>query len=148
MGYKILPAEQAVKTENATYGVDFKFNTPGVFKSMTTKHKQIRANLKNLLLTQLGERVMQPTFGCRLLEVIFEPNHEDLKPFIQQSIFDAVQKWMPYISINVDIVTASDDPSLVDSIRVTVNASYNDLDLTPITVFASESGVSVSDTNI
>lgn len=148
MGYEILPAEQAVKTENATYGVDFNFNAPGVFKSMTNKRKQIRANLKNLLLTQLGERVMQPTFGCRLLEVIFEPNHEDLKPFIQQSIFDAVQKWMPYISINVDIVTASDDPSLVDSIRVTVNASFNGLDLTPITVFASESGVSVSDTNI
>ena len=36
-------------------------------------------NLKTLLLTKKGERYHQPTFGTRLLYVLFEPNTELIK---------------------------------------------------------------------
>ena len=145
MGYEVIPPSEAIPNTNEKYGVDFKFNSAGVFTSMQTRTKQVRANLKNLLLTQVGERYYLPEFGCRLLSALFEPNTDDIKPFIQDTIFQAVQKWMPYLNINVDIITAEDDPSLTDSIKVTVTGFFDGISLTPIAIFASESGVSVSD---
>jgi phage baseplate assembly protein W len=144
MGYEIISAGEAVTDENAIYGVDFKFNTSGVFESMKTTIKQVRANLKNLLLTQLGERYFLPEFGSELLEVLFQPNTDELKPIIQDIIFRAVQKWMPYLGVNVDITTADDDPRLTDSVRVTVRGFVDDLTLDPIVIFASPDGLAVT----
>ena len=144
MGYEVIPFTTAVKPKNPVYGVDFSFNSAGVFSPTLSTVKQVRANLKNLLLTRTSERYMQPEFGCRLFDVLFEPNTEDLKPFIQETIFQAVQKWMPYLSISVDIVTADDDPSLTDSIKVIVTGIVDNIALDEITVFASPNGIAVS----
>ncbi len=66
--------------------------------------QQARHNLRNLLLTNLGERVSQPEFGSRLLSVIFEFRDDAL---IEEVINEAVDKWLPYITIN-EVVTAVD----------------------------------------
>jgi len=76
---------------NTAKGIDFKFNESGVFKGLYLDHKQARANLINLLLTQKGERVMQPEFGSDLVAIIFQPNTDEIKPLIQEIILEAVQ---------------------------------------------------------
>ena len=88
MGYEIISSNEAITNTNGIYGVDFRFNSSGVFDSLVTPIKQVRANLKNLLLTQLGDRYFLPEFGCELLEVLFQPNTDDLKPLIQDIILD------------------------------------------------------------
>ena len=42
--------------------------------SLLTKRE---ANLRNLLLTRVGERVMQPDFGTTLHNVLFEPMDDE-----------------------------------------------------------------------
>ena len=42
------------------------------FKMTKTSLEQAQHNIKNLLLTSVGERVAQPEFGSRLRELIFE----------------------------------------------------------------------------
>ena len=144
MGYEIISSNEAITNTNGIYGVDFRFNSSGVFDSLVTPIKQVRANLKNLLLTQLGDRYFLPEFGCELLEVLFQPNTDDLKPLIQDIIFRAVQKWLPYIAITVDVTTADDDPLLTDSIKVIVSGFVEDIALNEIVIFASPQGLSVT----
>jgi phage baseplate assembly protein W len=61
---------------------------------------QTRTNLMNLLLTQKGERFMQPNFGTGLRHLIFEQNIEGIEGRIKSEIVDAVNYWLPYITIN------------------------------------------------
>ena len=44
---------------------------PGV--KMIAGEEDIRSSLEILLSTQVGERVMQPTYGCDLRKLLFEP---------------------------------------------------------------------------
>jgi len=74
------------------------------FNRTKTIEEQAEHNLRNLLLTNLGERVNQPEFGSRLLEVVFEFKDDSL---IEEVINEAVEKWLPYITIN-EVITVVD----------------------------------------
>ena len=74
------------------------------FNRTKTIEEQAEHNLRNLLLTNLGERVNQPEFGSRLLEVVFEFKDDSL---IEEVINEAVDKWLPYITIN-EVTTVTD----------------------------------------
>ena len=74
------------------------------FNRTKTIEEQAQHNLRNLLLTNLGERPMQPEFGSRLLSVVFEFKDDAL---IEEVINEAVEKWLPYITIN-EVVTGVD----------------------------------------
>ena len=89
------------------------------FNRTKTIEEQARHNLRNLLLTNLGERVNQPEFGSRLLEVVFEFKDDTL---IEEVINEAVEKWLPYITINevVTIVDATNPNRLNVSIDFSV----------------------------
>jgi phage baseplate assembly protein W len=92
------------------------------FNRTKTIEEQAQHNLRNLLLTNLGERVNQPEFGSRLLEVVFEFKDDTL---IEEVINEAVEKWLPYITINevVTIVDATNPNRLNVSIDFSVATS-------------------------
>ena len=111
-------------------------------KSFTT-FEQASTNIKSLLLTRKGERYEQPNFGTELLNLVFEPNISELKDFVSTTINDAVNFWLPYITITeLNIVTGEDDPTLVHnlkiSIRFTVTGSNSE---ETITIFAGQDGI-------
>jgi uncharacterized protein len=70
--------------------------------------QQSRHNMKNLLLTYVGERVAQPEFGSRLREIIFEQIDDDLPSKIEEEVIRAVNTWLPYINIE-EVNTLTDD---------------------------------------
>jgi len=77
----------------------------GKFPLSYTTEEQALSNMKNLLLTYPGERYMQPTFGVRIKDRVFEPNTPDLIVALNKEIQDAIGYWLPYIkikAINVD----------------------------------------------
>ena len=90
----------------------------GLFNRSKTLVEQARHNLKNLLLTNLGERAHQPEFGSRLLEVVFEFKDDAL---IEQVINEAVDKWLSYITINA--VTPLVDSANPNRLNVSVDFS-------------------------
>ena len=47
---------------------------------------QTSSNIRNLLLTNKGERVGQPEFGCGLLQVLFEPMSDSLLDDMKSTI--------------------------------------------------------------
>ena len=71
----------------------------GKFPLSYTTEEQAISNLKNLLLTYPGERYMQPTFGVRIKDRVFEQNTRDITVKLNQEIQDAIKTWLPYIII-------------------------------------------------
>jgi uncharacterized protein len=71
----------------------------GYFSQSFQTKDQVKSNIKNLILTNKGERLMQPDFGTNLYDVLFSQNTDDLEQSIQDSIEDAISLWMPYINI-------------------------------------------------
>ena len=60
--------------KNKAIGVAFPFDSPGVFRQSFKEKDAIKSNLINLLLTEPGERIMEPTFGLGLKNKLFENN--------------------------------------------------------------------------
>ena len=72
----------------------------GFFPGTQTALTQTSSNIKNLLLTNKGERVGQPDFGCGLLQILFEPMSDDLLESVRSTIEEAISFWLPHVTIN------------------------------------------------
>ena len=84
----------------------------GLFGQTETTLEQAGNNIKNLLLTTKGERVMQPEFGSDLRDLLFEQYTEDLTDRIKDTIEEAMSTWLPYIVISsVDVIEDKTNPN-------------------------------------
>jgi phage baseplate assembly protein W len=54
----------------------------------------IRGKIIQVLFTAPGERVNQPTFGCGLFNLVFEPNSDVLGPAMEFTIRQALVQWL------------------------------------------------------
>ena len=72
----------------------------GYFNTAYLAFEQIKSNLTNLILTKKGERIMLPTFGCDIHNLVFEHITDDIKANAKGAIQSAVQQWMPFVTIN------------------------------------------------
>lgn len=78
----------------------------GYFAQSFRTFDQVRSNLKNLLLTKKGERIIHPEFGSGLHDLLFQPATEKFEEDLETTINEAVAKWLPYViveDINIDI---------------------------------------------
>jgi len=113
-------------------------NLNSVFQSVYTVPVQVRENLKTLLLTQIGERYMQPEFGTNLLAILFEPNVSELKEDIQDTLVSAISRWLPYINIDqIEITTNEDDPTLVHQVIVSLSYAITNYSTESIVVYVN-----------
>ena len=65
-------------------------------------------NLKMLILTSPGERMMDPLFGVGLRKYLFEQDHPTVHSTISAKIYAQVQKYLPYIEIkDVEFISQS-----------------------------------------
>ena len=60
----------------------------------------VEQNLKNLILTIPGERVMDPLFGVGISEYLFEQNLPTTYVEIRAKIIQRVNKYMPFVRID------------------------------------------------
>lgn len=76
----------------------------------------IKGDLIQLILTNPGERVMLPTFGTPLRNLLFEPNTEILVERVKQAINNSIQTWEPRIVVNsIDVETTAINSSLASN---------------------------------
>jgi phage baseplate assembly protein W len=110
--------------KNIAIGVSLPFNGPGVFNSTFTTKDQIKSNLVNLLLTDVGERVMNPSFGCELRKFLFEGITEDNIEILKENLLNSIAVFIPEITVIDIIVTPNSDYNLIDlNIKYIVNIS-------------------------
>ena len=92
-----IPVPDFRDVTDVSIGVTLPFNGEGVFNRSFTSKAQIKTNLLSVLLTEPGERIMQPTFGVGLRKHLFENNIK--KDEIEERINKQVQLYVPQISI-------------------------------------------------
>ena len=83
--------------------------------------EQAKHNLKNLLLTHVGERVGQPEFGSKLRALCFEQITDELPVKIEEEVKEAVSTWLPYINIT-EVYTLTEEG---DANKIFVEIKYS-----------------------
>jgi len=136
MGYQVIQPYVNVSIPNAL-GIGINSITP-IY--LTTE--QAFENLKNLLLTRIGERYVMPDFGTNLLDVIFQPNVVELKQEINDILTPPINRWLPYINIiSIDTKTNEDDPTLNYYISITIKFSVSTYNAQSITIAVTGTGL-------
>ena len=79
----------------------------------------VQQNLKNLLLTNQGERVFDIKFGASLRSFLFELSNDSIRSAITERINSQIQEYMPFI--NVDELQIDLDP---DNNKLSISLAY------------------------
>ena len=72
----------------------------GAYNLNTNFFDLAQQNLKMLLLTAPGEKMMDPNFGVGLKTYLFEMNAEDTYDRITEKILEQVKIYLPFIKID------------------------------------------------
>jgi phage baseplate assembly protein W len=133
----VLLGNYLVKTGNSNIIDDYAIGlnlplsfTRNTFNQTYSNLDQLAANVKMVLLTQMGERLTQPTFGSNLHKLLFQQNTGDLEEKIYTAIESAISKWIPQIAvkrIDVEATDAMKDNNEV-YVHIIFTAKYNQQD--------------------
>jgi phage baseplate assembly protein W len=78
-------------------GVDLPFSSPSVFNSTYQTKDALKVNLINFLLTNIGERPLNPTFGGGLRDLLFENINQQELDDIKEMISTNITRFFPNI---------------------------------------------------
>ena len=106
----------------ATFGIalPLELDSADGFKMLKTINGLVRQNLKMLILTIPGERVMEPNFGVGLSRYLFENFGQDTMSQISSKIREQVGIYMPAVQIR-NITFGTIDP---DSNYLAISIEY------------------------
>jgi phage baseplate assembly protein W len=100
--------------KNIAIGVSLPFNGPGVFNSTYTTKDQTKSNLVNLLLTNVGERIMNPNFGTELRRFLFEGITDSNLELLKNSLLNSIAIYIPDITVTDISVISDTDHNLIN----------------------------------
>jgi len=125
-----MPIQQTIRInpldlqKNTSIGVSLPFNGPGVFNKTFTTRDQIKSNMVNLILTNKGERIMNPEFGADVRRSLFEQITDDTSTSITEHIAEAVSTFIPEVTLtNIDVTTDPDSNTINVLIEYKINIS-------------------------
>ena len=94
---------QQDRDKSVFVGIDLPFHrsdgVEGYFKSTDTTLKAVKNNIKNLLLTNPGERLMRPTFGNPYRESLFEQMDPELQVNLMKKMTNIIKAWLPFVNV-------------------------------------------------
>jgi len=112
--------------KNIAIGVSLPFGVCGtdqLFNQTYSTKDQTKSNLINLLLTNKGERVLNPNFGSNLKQALFEQITQSTEDDIRNIIISSASIYIPEISIvSIDIDNTQVD---YNTINITINYILN-----------------------
>jgi len=91
-----------------------------------TPREVIAQNLKNLILTSPGERMMDINFGVGIRNYLFQQDTLSDRQTIRLAIEDQISKYMPFITINsIELHGSEVDAFNVGMNSINIIISYN-----------------------
>jgi phage baseplate assembly protein W len=95
--------------------------------ALARQERDIEEAIHIILLTQKGQRMMRPEFGCQIHDLIFAPNNATTAGLAAYYVEDALGMWEP--RIRVLEVQARPDPEnlgrLLIGIRYEIKATHD-----------------------
>jgi hypothetical protein len=69
----------------------------------------VKSSVRNILMTNSGEKLFKPDFGANLYNLLFELITPATKMLARRQIVEEIQKWEPRVDVtNVDISMTND----------------------------------------
>ncbi len=94
-------------------GVALPFSAKNVFRSTYTTQDALKSNLVNFLLTDTGERFMNPNLGAGLRSLLFNQMTDDNTDAVESSIRKGISNWFNNISLTDLQINQSPDTNTV-----------------------------------
>ena len=105
---------------------EFDKNTADV--KMTSAEEDIKRSLYILLSTTVGERVMQPAYGCNLKRFLFEPLNATTIAYVRKLVEDAIVYFEPRIELEgVSVEVDEGTLNIIIDFRIKVTNSRSNL---------------------
>lgn len=92
--------------------------------ALVTNEDDIRESLNILLNTSLGERVMQPKYGCDLNDYMFESLNSSVIGYIKDRVKNSILLYEPRIIAEKIDVTADGSFDLIEG-KFTIEVEYS-----------------------
>ena len=109
-------------------GIDLPFRksggVEGYFASTTTTIDAVKNNIRNLVQTNKGERLMQPSLGLGLRKYLFEQYTDESRISIENDITDALNFWLPFVEIK-KLIVAMDEEYDVGRNKLKIDITFN-----------------------
>ncbi|MFM0067282.1 GPW/gp25 family protein [Paraburkholderia aspalathi] len=80
--------------------------------------ENVQQDMRVLFMTQPGERIMRPDYGCDVHWAMFRNISEDLTSGLQTQMSDSIQRYMPQVAL--ESVTVAPDAGQLTQLDVTV----------------------------
>ena len=114
------------RNENVFLGIDFPFRrslgTEGWFASTTTTIDTVKEDIRMLLMTEKGERILQPNLGIGIRKYLFLPFEEETEIQIHNEIASTLSNWLPHVEIKrLDIQTGEPDYLGRNSLKIFIS---------------------------
>ena len=123
---------QKAKYASSVNSINLKFPLKsykrGFFQGNSDTISAVRENIKTLLLTTKGERVMHTNLGTNIPVLqgqLFEPiTREETFENILLEIETAIETYLPYIRVvNIKMITQEEEPNLGNN-KIRINMAY------------------------
>lgn len=119
MATKVVRIDPQDLLQNVSLGIALPFNGPAIFKDVYTTKDRAKYRLINLILTNEGERLYNPQFGCKIRKQLFEPISSDYDSLVEDTI-NKISIYIPEITNVTMNITEDTDNNLI-----TISISYN-----------------------
>jgi len=100
------------------------FNKSTGTVEMVSDEEDIRQSLYILLSTSLGERVMQPGYGCNLNDYVFESLNSTTIGYIKERVANSILYYEPRIIVEQIDVTSEGSADNLEG-RFLINITYS-----------------------
>src|SRR5437867_3677717 len=67
--------------------------------ALTSERSELEQAIQIVLMTPLGQRVMRPTFGCRIHDLVFAPVNNQTLAQARRYVTEALAMWEPRITV-------------------------------------------------
>ena len=90
----------------------------------------IKNSIRNILLTNKGEKPFQPNFGCNITGYLFEQPDPITLSFLEDEIKEAIGKYEPrVVTTNVDVQDNTDANALFVSVSCILVSTQQEIDV-------------------
>jgi uncharacterized protein len=88
--------------------------------ALTSERSELDQAIHIILNTSPGQRVMRPTFGCRLHDLVFAPNNSQTAIQARRYVEEALGMWEP----RINVVKVTVHPDEKDGSRLLIDVEY------------------------
>ena len=103
-------------------GVKLPFSSRSVFTSTYTTQDALKSNLINFLLTNKGERYLNPNFGANIRALLFEQLTSEIQDTVSAVIRSGIQTYFNNVNIQtLNVIKSPDNNAITIFMRYTVD---------------------------